>query len=274
MPEWRKYVNGSEAEGSSMEGGEGRDGRDGRGASGSETVRSRLRRILPVLCVMGLLVWLPACDSEGDAEEMMEVAPPPVSPEPVTLRAPASLPGDLLLDEGLLRFQACGQADAQPVDDETGGMARQILDELGYGDDRVRVAAVLDGARLLEIRYASPEESRCQDLLPDAHLEARGNEPFWNVQVRGTEAVWRTPEIVDKINYFDGGWEGDPEGELIFEARRDGVDGVEYLRLRITPEECRDTMAGAYFPFTARVELGGQEWVGCALEGTRAFVSP
>jgi uncharacterized membrane protein len=229
-------------------------------------------RVAPLgwIPLLGLLT-LVGC-GEPPEPPVDEAAPPPAPV--VEFQAPPSVSGDLILQEGQLRFQACGQEDGQPVDDETGGEARQVLDQLGYGTDRVRVAVVLEGARLLEVRHAHPETQECRELLPDADVEARGNEPFWNLRVTGTEALWRTPEEMEGITYHDGEWGRSDDGEMSFEARRDGVDGVEYLRLSVTAERCMDSMAGSWFPFSAALELGGRSWEGCAVEGVRAFAQP
>ena len=208
-----------------------------------------------------LVLLLSACQEESDGF--------PAVPDSVT--------GDLLLVDGLLHFEPCGPqgpgGDPRPVDDVTGGEGRQVLDELGYGSDRVRVAAAVEGGELREIRYAHPEDDRCLDLLPDARMEARGNEPFWNLQVRNGEAVWRTPEELDGITWYDGVWEPLEGGAARWEARRDGVDGVEFVRLEVSPERCLDSMAGTWHPFSARVRLGGFTWEGCAVEGRRALPS-
>lgn len=204
----------------------------------------------------------------------MEEPSAEATPEGERFRAPASLPGDLLLVEGLLRFQPCGQGDAQPLDDGTEGEARQIVEELGYGQDRVRAAVVMEGGRLLEVRYAAPEAAECEGLIPDAHALAQGNEPFWSLRIEGSEATWTTPEEMDGIRYADGSWAPrDGEGWR-FQAAHHGVDGVDYVTLELIPERCVDTMSGARFPFSARAEQGGRGWEGCAREGTRAFSGP
>ncbi|TVR58975.1 MAG: hypothetical protein EA422_15315 [Gemmatimonadales bacterium] len=245
---------------------------------------------MAVACALVLLV--PGCgegpeageDGAAGPGEPPSAEPPPPAGESGFAGAarvdgfpaiPPSLTGDLLLVDGLLRFEPCGPdgpvGDAQPVEDATGGDARQALDELGYGSDRVRVAAVLEGGEIQEIRYAHPEDQRCLDLLPDARLEARGNEPFWNLQTLNGEAVWRTPEELEGLTWFDGAWEPMEGGAARYEARRDGVDGAEFVRLEIVPERCRDSMAGTWHPFSATVRLGGFTWEGCAVEGRRAL---
>jgi uncharacterized membrane protein len=213
------------------------------------------------------------CDPGTDGPALEEPAAE-VPSEPESFRAPASLPGDLMLVEGLLRFQPCGQGDAQPLDDGTEGEARRIVEELGYGQDRVRAAVVMEGGRLLEVRYAAPEAAGCEDLIPDAHALAQGNEPFWSLRVEGSEAIWTTPEEMDGIRYADGSWTPHDGEGWRFQAAHHGVDGVEYVSLELVPERCVDTMSGARFPFSARAEQGGRSWQGCAREGTRAFSGP
>lgn len=212
----------------------------------------------------------------GEIEDTGEEAPSAgtAPPEPVSFQARAALPGDLFLEEGILRFQPCGEGYAQPLDDATGGRAAEAVRELGYGEGRVRAAVVLEGSRLVEVRHAAPEAAGCRELLPDADLEARGNEPFWVVRVDGSDARWITPEEPEGIAYREGTWERPGDGRWRFEARREGVDGVEYLVLELTEEGCIDSMSGARFPFAARVEHGGRRFEGCGLEGRGAFAQP
>lgn len=87
---------------------------------------------------------------------------------------------------------------------------------------------------------------------------ARGNEPFWNVQINEGTATYRTPD--------------DQDGTRISVNRLVFAQGVEYigvlggrpfvLNLRATP--CRDSMADERFPLTARLTVGGQSLQGCA----------
>ena len=87
---------------------------------------------------------------------------------------------------------------------------------------------------------------------------ARGNEPFWNVEIGGTSATYRTPE--------------NQSGRQI-EVRRIVFDrGVEYIGvlndrpfvLNMTATECQDTMADQKYPLTARLTVSGQTQQGCA----------
>jgi len=223
--------------------------------------------------LVGVMLGVAACTADPPDLEPESGSSPPAA-ERATLTAPISIPGDLLLVEGRLRFQPCGQTGAQPVDDGTGGEAFQAIQQLGYGEDRVRVAVVMDAARLVEIRTATPERARCEDLIRDVVAEAMGNEPFWLARIKGVEARWITPEDQEGSIYSGGSWRAAERGELVYEARRDGVDGVEFLRVRLTEQRCLDTMSGQWFPFSARAEEGGRTYRGCALEGRRAFGGP
>lgn len=214
-----------------------------------------------------LLVGLCGC---GAPDEPVEIPGGEPRPDPETFSAPASVAGDLHLDHGVVRFRPCGTDDAQPLEDATDGEARRIVEELGAGYRGVWAAVIMEEGRLVAVRTAVPEAVGCESLLVDAHAEARGNEPFWNVRVVDGEARWRTPEEMDGLRYHDGRWDSIADGRWRFEATRSGVDGIETLRLEMIEERCVDTMSGARFPYSARVEQGGRNWHGCAVEGTRA----
>ncbi|WP_304615682.1 hypothetical protein [Paracoccus sp. (in: a-proteobacteria)] len=91
---------------------------------------------------------------------------------------------------------------------------------------------------------------------------ARGNEPFWNVQVAGNTATYRTPE--------------NQSGRAIQVNRLNFAGGVEYIGvlggrpfvLNLRPGECQDSMADERFPLTARLTVQGQTRTGCAAPGT------
>ena len=87
---------------------------------------------------------------------------------------------------------------------------------------------------------------------------ARGNEPFWNVQVSGGTAVYRTPD--------------NQSGRQIQVNRLVFDQGVEYIGvlggrpfvLNLRATECQDIMADERFPLTARLTVAGQTQTGCA----------
>lgn len=63
-----------------------------------------------------------------------------------------------------------------------------------------------ENRRLVEIRYAGAEGPSCDELPPGGELVARGNRPFWHVQVRGHQATVTMPEALDGIVYREGRW--------------------------------------------------------------------
>ena len=93
---------------------------------------------------------------------------------------------------------------------------------------------------------------------------ARGNEPFWNVQISGNTAVYRTPDT--------------PDGRSIAVNRLVFDRGVEYIGVlggrpfvvNMRAAECQDSMADDRFPLTARLTVGGQTLSGCAAPGQTA----
>jgi uncharacterized membrane protein len=176
--------------------------------------------------------------------------------------------GELEFREGGLAFRACDAESWTPVIDGTGEDLEAMVEELGYGEGRVTAHLVLEGDVIQELRVASPEVPSCLELLPEAEFRARGNEPFWLVDVDGEVAVFRSPEELDGVRYDEGSWQA-TAGGWRFEALRHGVDGVAYLVLDVAESRCRDSMSGAWFPYAASLRVGGEPATGCASEGRR-----
>ncbi len=224
---------------------------------------------------------LPAVLLWGCGEpESPEVEPSPVVEAPRTFSAAVALPGELLLEEGILRFLPCGEGASQPVDDETGGEAVRLIRELGDGEAGLVALVVLDGSRLLEVRFAAPETAGCDSILPAGEVEARGNEPFWSVRVQGEEALLRTPGESEGVAYTGGAWTAAPAGGWRYRATREEADATGALALELGEERCVDTMSGARFPLVARLTIEGDGPLpsgvveGCAIEGRGAFTDP
>ena len=128
----------------------------------------------------------------------------------------------------------------------------------------------VDEDRLQEIRYAGLEGPGCDRLPPEGDLEARGNEPFWNVRVDGATALLRTPMEPDGQTFRDGTWIRVGNGAWRYESHRGDQNARESLTLELTEERCADSMSGARFPFRATVIRNNNRMEGCALEGRRA----
>ncbi|MDB6176078.1 hypothetical protein PAF17_00980 [Paracoccus sp. Z330] len=89
-------------------------------------------------------------------------------------------------------------------------------------------------------------------------FSARGNEPFWAVDVAGGTAIYKTP--------------GNQKGRAIRVNRLTFDKGVEYVGvlsgrpfvLNIRGAACQDTMSDEKFPFTATLTVSGRSNSGCA----------
>lgn len=96
---------------------------------------------------------------------------------------------------------------------------------------------------------------------PIAIFTARGNEPFWSVQVEGDTLTYTTPEL--------------QPGKVLQAQRQAHAKGVTFrgqdaesgftLDIQTTP--CEDTMSGEPFEFTATFKYGAQTVTGCARRG-------
>ena len=91
-----------------------------------------------------------------------------------------------------------------------------------------------------------------------AAFSARGNEPFWAVDVAGNTAIYKTPQ--------------NQRGTPIRVSRLTFSKGVEFIGVHagrpfvvnIRGGNCRDTMSGDRFPMTASLTVSGKTTTGCA----------
>lgn len=91
-----------------------------------------------------------------------------------------------------------------------------------------------------------------------AAFSARGNEPFWAVDVAGNTAIYKTPE--------------NQRGTAIRVDRIAFAEGVEYIgvhrgrpfTVNIRAARCQDSMSGDRFPMSATVTVAGNVQRGCA----------
>jgi uncharacterized membrane protein len=171
-----------------------------------------------------------------------------------------------LAPDGTLRFRPCDAAAGAVARDGTGEDLTRLVEELGYGSDSVTAHVVLEGDQVKELRVAAPEAASCRDILSDADFEARGNEPFWNARITGSQAVFRSPEAPEGVAYGEGRWRM-IEGGWRFDARPTGAPQSSALAVQVYPGRCFDSMSGARYPFRAVLQRDGLQAEGCALEG-------
>ena len=90
-------------------------------------------------------------------------------------------------------------------------------------------------------------------------VRALGTEPFWSVELTGTEMVYTTPESPEQrapqpnpaVQGTTATWETET------------VDGTA-LTVTLIATECSDGMSDRTYPLTAMVKLGERELTGCA----------
>jgi len=102
----------------------------------------------------------------------------------------------------------------------------------------------------------------------DETVRFTGTEPFWGGKVSGQELTYTTPE--------------DQAGERIVVDRFAGRNGVSFsghldnvpFVLAVTPGQCSDGMSDRTYPFTATLQVRGEQRQGCAWTDSQAFTGP
>ena len=105
---------------------------------------------------------------------------------------------------------------------------------------------------------------RPSDLGTSA-LRAFGNEPFWNVTVSAAAGIVyrRLGEEEITFPYQAPRHPVDDGTTLVFGPLRTG-SGEHEIEMRVSEEDCQDTMADTIHPMRAIVILDGEELTGCA----------
>jgi uncharacterized membrane protein len=129
----------------------------------------------------------------------------------------------------------------------------------------VDAARAYPGAFILEeVLYASPpgEGQGCNAPPPAYIVAARGNEPFWAVEVTAERMTWRQPDEPKEV-VIEAPQSQDSEGTVGYTGR----GGGHTLELFVDADACRDSMSGAFFAYSARAVFDGKEFKGCARIG-------
>lgn len=221
-----------------------------------------------------------ATDASAAPEQSLAESEPPAESGLAVKRGTVTLTAD----RGT--FRPCGeQGELLMVDQTDGVIARTFADEKdpdGAADQPLKVyieaygerATVTDGRPipagyagtflLEEVLYAAPEgQTRGCDLpVQDYIVAARGNEPFWNVEVTEAALLWRQPEEPKEISIAAPQTQ-DSEGAVSYVAANE----AHQIELMIDAQPCRDDMSGEYFAYAARATLDGKKFSGCARVG-------
>lgn len=239
-------------------------------------------------CVLSLL--LSACSKEEapPPQPAGEPAPIPIPSAPVSGAATSEAPAEssLALKRGMLSlsqdhttFQPCGETTPLWVIDQTDAMLREIFtnepkpldlyieahgERTQMPNDDAAARAYRGAFILEEVLYATPpsEANGCKEPAPTYVAAARGNEPFWSVEVADDKLTWRQPEAPQQL-VFDAVQAQDAEGTVGYSGAVEG----HTIEVFFAMEPCRDSMSGAYFAYSARATFDGKQLKGCARIG-------
>jgi uncharacterized membrane protein len=246
------------------------------------------RSILLGVCVGSLVLC--GCskqDAPPDSQTVtneLEPIPSAALPEATSSAPPAESSlalkrGTFSLEAERMTFQLCGEQTTLWVIDESDGVLRETFASepkplqlyVEAHGERAAVPAEISAARgfpgvfiLEEVLYATlPSESQgCNSPAPDYIVMARGNEPFWSVDVTADKLLWRQPDAPKEV-VFDAAQSQDAEGTVGYT----GSAGGHTIELLINAQVCRDSMSGALFAYTARATFDGNQLKGCARIG-------
>ena len=96
-------------------------------------------------------------------------------------------------------------------------------------------------------------------------FRAFGNEPFWNVTLSAADGIvyGRMGEGDISFPYVAPRYTTDESTTHVFGPVQDGT-AQHHIEVRISDENCPDTMADIVHPMRAKVTVDGEELLGCA----------
>lgn len=162
--------------------------------------------------------------------------------------------------DGVLTRTFAGEKDANGADQAL----KLYIEAYGERATDAPAAGVAGTFVLEEALYAAPEgQTRgCDSPGQDYIVAARGNEPFWSVEVTEAALLWRQPEEPKEISIAAPQTQ-DSEGAVSYAA----ANGDHKIEVLIEAQACQDDMSGEYFAYAARATLNGKQFTGCARIG-------
>lgn len=252
------------------------------------------RRISPLMCFTTLL--LAACSRQPEPQQAAPSAPDsaalpsatvgaqqpvPAPPEPPADSSLSIKRGVAMLAQDRMTFRPCNEKAELWLLDQSDGVLRQTFEgEMQKGPamlyieaygERAPVAEDIAEARayagtfvLEQVTYAGVQGQvkGCDEPAANYIVAARGNEPFWAVEVGDNGIVWRQPAEPKEIA-LGAPQTQDAEGTVRYHASGNG----HQLELLVDAQTCRDSMSGELFAYAARAILDSKEFSGCARVG-------
>ena len=224
----------------------------------------------PALLALAVIATLAACGKkDADTAAAPADAPPPVAepapapPAPVVL---SRLRGPAIMGKDGYGLSLCGDPqqrivtfapEAQATLDGflAGGAKEFFLD--GWGQE-------VDGkTQYTSIERIYTEGPGCDEKdLGLVLFRARGNEPFWSVDVAPAGIVVQRPDE-EPITIEYQPLEKTADGGRHFTA--DSTAGK--FELTLTPGKCSDGMSDSVYGWNAAITIGEQAYKGCAFSG-------
>jgi uncharacterized membrane protein len=224
----------------------------------------------------------PAAPAREPAPTTPATAAVPADTEPPheTSAAESSLSvkrGVVMLAQDRATFRPCDENVELWIVDQTDGLLHEhfasrnaaepakvyveVYAERAPVTEEVPAARAYAGTLVLEdVLYATAGEGRsCGTPQPTYIVVARGNEPFWSVEVTAEQMKWKQPTAPKEITLKSPQTE-DAEGAVRYRASGEGHE----LELVIAQQHCKDSMSGEFFAYAAKATLDGKEFNGCA----------
>ena len=126
-------------------------------------------------------------------------------------------------------------------------------------------AAYVESLRIHQLIRAENEGWGCRGNLSGVMFVASGNEPSWHLEVRDEGITFSSLHEAGPLNFPPAEPSRQGNGLRILSRGKDYEISVSLERQR-----CVDSMSGARFAFAANVELRGNRYTGCAIEGNES----
>lgn len=110
-----------------------------------------------------------------------------------------------------------------------------------------------------------PQGKVFDGIAPQEAVTMIGTEPFWNLDINGTEGLWIIPDNQPGTRFGAKRFAGN--GGLSFSGTVDGKPLIATL----TPGTCSDGMSDRTFPYVATIALGGETFEGCGYTDRQPF---
>lgn len=110
-----------------------------------------------------------------------------------------------------------------------------------------------------------PKGQTFDAVAPEEAVTLVGTEPFWNLAITGTEALWTTPDNQPGTRLAVTRFAGN--NGLGFSGMLDGKP----ITATLTPGECSDGMSDRRFPFVATIALGEETLRGCGYTASQPY---